>query len=284
MQVYRGFDTGTAKPPAQARAQVRHHLIDVAEPGEDFSMGEFVRLAGAAIREISHRGNLPVVVGGTGLYIRGLLRGVFEAPRRDERLRARLRAMADRRGDAFLHRTLARVDPPAAVRIAPGDPQRIIRALEVYLLTRRPLSAFFHEEGFGRELYPAVKLGIDLPREELYRRIERRVGRFVREGLFDETRRLLAAGYPESANAFKALGYREAVAAIRGTVTETEAVELIRRNTRRYAKRQLTWFRHETDVVWLDGTTPSGELIDRAEQLARDRFAQMGSPLSGGES
>ena len=276
MQVYRGLDIGTAKPPESAQRLVPHHLIDIAEPGQDFSMGEFVRLARGAVEAISAQGQLPIVVGGTGLYVRALLRGIFEAPGRDERLRRRLRGIAQRRGLEALHRMLARVDPDTASRLPSSDPQRIVRALEVYVLTRRPLSAHFREGGFGPELYRNVKLGIDLPRGVLYQRIDERVGRFAREGLIEEVRRLLGSGCPVEANAFKALGYREALEVLEGRLSEGEALELIRRNTRRYAKRQLTWFRREPGVNWLDGTLPPAELLDEGERVARPMLARLG--------
>src|SRR5436309_11356217 len=276
MQVYRGLDIGTAKPSLASRAAVRHHLIDVADPGQDFSMGEFVRLAQQAVAPIRGQGMLPVVVGGTGLCLRALLGGMFEAPRRDGRLRKRLREIARRRGERFLHRMLERVDPDVAARIAPSDPQRTVRALEVYLLTRRPMSAYFREEGFGPELYRNVKLGINLAREELYRRIDERVDRFVQMGLFEETRGLLAAGVPASANAFKALGYREAVEMLSGRISSKEAEELIARNTRRFAKRQMTWFRREEGVAWLDGALPPTRLLEEAEGIARPALEALG--------
>lgn len=276
MQVYRGLDAATAKPEARLRKAVPHHLIDVAEPGQDFSMGDFVRLAEAAIAGIAARAHLPIVVGGTGLYVRGLLKGPFEGPRRNEPLRERLRAVAGRRGGPFLHRMLLRVDAEAARRIQPNDPQRIVRALEVWLLTRRTLSEWFREEGFAADRYPSVKIGLDLPREELYRRIDDRVGGFVAGGLFDEVDRLIRDGRPRTANAFKALGYREALAVLDGRLERPEAVELIRRNTRRYAKRQLTWFRKEPGVVWLDALRGAEDLAEEAEALVRPALRLLG--------
>lgn len=276
MQVYRGLDAATGKPPAALRGRVPHHLIDVAEPGEDFSMGDFVRAAEDAIAGIAGRGRLPVIVGGTGLYVRGLLKGPFDGPRRDEPLRDRLRAIEGRRGAGFLHRLLRRVDPEAAGRIGGNDPQRIIRALEVWLLTGRPLSEWFHAEGFSADRYPAVKIGLDLPREELYRRIDDRAGAFIDAGLFEEVERLVASGAPRHANAFKALGYREALAVLDGRLQKPEAVLLIRRNTRRYAKRQLTWFRREPGIMWLDRARGFETLAAEAERVAREGLERLG--------
>jgi len=250
MQVYRGLDTATSKPGAADRARVPHHGLDLADPGEDFSMGEFVRFAEGAIAGIRGRGRLPVLVGGTGLYLRALLRGVAEAPRRMPGLRARLRAMGERHGVAFLHRMLRRLDPEGARRLPANDRQRIVRALEVRIAVGRSLGEMVRERPFGEERYDAIKIGLDMDRARLYRRIDERVDRFFAAGLIDEVRGLLADGRPASANAFKALGYREAAAHLRGERTLDDAMALTRRNTRRYAKRQLTWFRAEPGVAW----------------------------------
>jgi tRNA dimethylallyltransferase len=250
MQVYRGLDAATSKPGPADRARVPHHGLDLVDPGDDFSLGDFVRVAEGAIAGIAGRGRLPVLVGGTGLYLRGLLRGVAEAPRRVPRLRERLRALADRRGVPFLHRLLRRLDPEGASRLPPLDRQRIVRALEVRLATGRTLAEMLRQRPFGAERYDAIKVGLAMDRERLYRRIDERVDRFFAAGLVDEVRALLAAGRPAAANAFKALGYREVAAHVRGERTLEEAIALTRRNTRRYAKRQMTWFRAEAGVTW----------------------------------
>jgi len=250
MQVYRGLDRGTAKPGLEALRRAPHHGIDLAEPGQDFSLGDFVRASQEAIRSIQGRGRLAVLVGGTGLYLRGLLKGIVEAPRRDEILRTRLVALAERRGATRLHRLLARVDPAAAARVRANDRQRIVRALEVYSATRRGLSDLIRESPFGPDRYASVKIGLDMDRETLYGVIDARVGRFFADGLVDEVRRLREAGCPDTANAFKALGYRETLRHLRGELSLEEAIGLTRRNTRRYAKRQWTWFRKEEGVTW----------------------------------
>ena len=252
MQVYRGLDRGTAKPGPRELRRVPHHGIDLAEPGEDFSLGDFVRHAEAAIVSIRRRGRLPVLVGGTGLYLRGLLKGIAEIPRRDEPLRARLRALSERRGPAGLHRLLARVDPAGAARLRPGDRQRLVRALEVYFVARRRFSDLIDESPFGPDRFATVKIGLSMAREPLYRLIDARVDRFFAEGLADEVRRMLEAGRAETANAFKALGYRETLLHLGGALRLAEAVALTKRNTRRYAKRQLTWFRREEEVAWFE--------------------------------
>jgi len=252
MQVYRGLDRGTAKPgPGQLR-RAPHHGIDLGEPGQDFSLGDFVRHAETAIATIRGRGRLPVLVGGTGLYLRGLLKGIVDLPRRDETLRSRLRAISDRRGPEALHRLLARVDPAGAMRLPPRDRQRLVRALEVYYAARRGLGDLIGEAPFGPDRYATVKIGLSMTREALYRIIDARVEGFFAAGLLDEVRGLLAAGCPGAANAFKALGYRESLRHLQGELSLAEAIELTKRNTRRYAKRQWTWFRREEGVAWFD--------------------------------
>lgn len=268
MQVYRGLDAATSKPGPADRARAPHHGLDMADPGDDFSMGDFVRFAEGAIAGIAGRGRLPVLVGGTGLYLRALLRGVAAAPRRVPELRLRLRAVGERRGVAFLHRMLRRLDLEGARRLPPNDHQRIVRALEVRFAGGRPLGDMVREQPFGAERYDAIKIGLDMDRARLYRRIDERVGRFFAAGLVDEVRGLLAAGRPAAANAFKALGYREVVAHLRGERTLEDAVALTRRNTRRYAKRQLTWFRAEPGVTWFtidaDAASPFAAPLEHA--------------------
>jgi tRNA dimethylallyltransferase len=278
MQVYRGLDAATSKPAREERARVPHHGIDLVDPGRDFSLGDFVRSAERAIDGIWERGRLPVLVGGTGLYLRGLLRGVAEAPRRSPRLRARLEALAARRGVPWLHRMLRRVDPATASRLMARDRQRIARALEVFFRAGRPLSSLIGASPFSADRYDAVKIGLFLRRDELYRRIDARVDRFFAAGLVDEVRRLIASGCPPSANAFRALGYREVLSHLRGESTLEEARALTRRNTRRYARRQWTWFRKEPGVAWFEidprSPAPFEEALEHAgRELARRRSA-----------
>jgi tRNA dimethylallyltransferase len=252
MQVYRGLDRGTSKPGPEALRRAPHHGIDLADPGQDFSLGDFVRAGERAIEGIRKHGRLPVLVGGTGLYLRGLLKGIVDAPRRNEGIRERLRRLAERRGVPFLHRMLARLDPEAASLIQPADRQRVARALEVRFAARRGLPEMIRESPFGPDRYAAVKIGLSTRRETLYRLIDERVKHFFAGGLVDEVRALLRAGVPESSNAFKALGYRETLAHLRGEIGLDEAIALTQRNTRRYAKRQWTWFRKEEGVVWFE--------------------------------
>lgn len=259
MQVYRGLDRGTGKATREDRERVPHHSIDLADPGQDFSLGDFVRAAEAAITGIVRRGAFPILVGGTGLYLRGLLKGVINAPRRDAAIRGRLAAVAERRGTVHLNALLRRVDPEAASRIAPEDRQRLVRALEVFFASRRGLSEWIREAPFGADRYDAIKVGLTMDRGELERRIDARVRSFFAAGLIVEIRDLLAAGCPASANALKALGYREGLAHLQGTLTLPGAIALTQRNTRRYAKRQRTWFRKEQGVAWFDVDPARGD-------------------------
>jgi tRNA dimethylallyltransferase len=255
-QVYRGLDIGTAKPSAVERASVPHHLLDVADPSEAFSAAEFARLGRAALAGIRERGRLPVVAGGTGLYLRALLHGLFEGPSRDDALRARLERLAARRGDARLHRVLARVDAAAGARIAPRDRVRVIRALEVYFRTGRPISEEHREGAEPLAGFRRLVVGLDPGRARLREAVVARTRRMMEEGLVAEVRRVLASGVPVGARPLGAIGYRQAVAVLQGEMTEAEAEAAIVTATMRFAKRQMTWFRHqEPGILWF----PDGE-------------------------
>jgi tRNA dimethylallyltransferase len=262
MQVYRGLDAGTAKPSAEARRRVPHHLIDHRDPGRDYSAGDYVRDADAAIASISARGRLPVVAGGTGLYLRALLRGLVEAPRRDAGLRARLDRIAERRGPAALHRLLARRDPLAAARIGPRDRQRLVRAVEVALAGGQGLGALIDAHRFAHERYAAVRVGVDMDDALLRPRLERRVsGMLEGRRLVREVEALLESGVRLEANSLRALGYREVMAWRRGEIDEEEIAGLTLRRTHQYVKRQRTWFRREPGFRWFRlGAEPLAEL------------------------
>lgn len=253
-QVYRLMDIGTAKPTAGEQQRARHHLIDVVWPDEDFNAADFAAEAGHAIEDIRRRGKLPMLVGGTGLYIRALTEGLLEAPGSDAGLRDRLHACAENEGSAALHARLAHVDPEAAKRLHPNDLVRIVRALEVFELSGRPLTAFQQEHGFSRQPYRTLKIGLELDRKVLYRRIDQRAEAMITEGLIDEAQALLAAGYSPGLKALRTIGYRQAFALLRGELSRIEAVADLQRATRRYAKQQLTWFRRDTEIFWVDSS------------------------------
>jgi tRNA dimethylallyltransferase len=269
--VYRGFDIGTDKVPAAARRGVPHHLVDVVEPTEVYSAARYAREAAAAVRAITARGRLPVLVGGTGLYYRALTRGLFPGPGRDERLRARLDAMARRYGVERLHRLLGRVDPPAAARIRPRDAKRIVRALEVYYATGRPLTAHFAETVSPLADYDIVTVALRLPAGELSRRIEARVARQFAEGLVDEVRALLARGVPETAHPFSGLVYRQVLELLRGVRDEAATRALIAQENRRYARRQLIWFRKEPNLRWIHGAGECPDTLRAVEAYLAER-------------
>ncbi len=255
LQVYRLFDIATAKPTPEQRGRVPYHLVDCVDPVVDYTLADYIRDADRIISEIRSRRRVPIVAGGTGMYLRGLLKGILPAPARSPELRGRLQAMVHRFGSPRMHRWLAGLDPDSAERLPPADVQRIIRALEIALTGSRSWSSALSREGTwsrAEERYPALKIGLGMERETLVRRIENRVDAFFDQGLVDEVRSLLAAGVPESANAFKAIGYREVLATIR----DRSPIDLVRaevkKNTRRFSKRQRTWFRKEPGMHWLD--------------------------------
>lgn len=252
MQVYRRMDVGTAKPSPDLLARVPHHLLDICDPDADFSAADFLRHASRAIEEIHRRGKRVFLVGGTGLYIKTLIRGLVDFPGGNDAIREELEALGRTEGVAELHRRLAEVDPAAAARLHPNDRLRVVRALEVFLMTGRPLSAYHEEHRFAEERYDTLKLGIAVERELLYRRIEERVDRMVAEGLVEEVRGLLAAGWAPSLKAMGAIGYREVCAHLAGGLSIEEAVRLIKQNTRNYAKRQMTWFRKDPEIIWVE--------------------------------
>lgn len=252
MQVYRGMDIGTAKPSLKMRQRVPHHLIDVVDPDCNFTASDFRREAERAIADIHSRGKRIFLVGGTGLYIRILLKGLVDAPGGDPALRDELKAFAEREGNDALLRELAAVDPETAGAVHPNNRVRIIRALEVYRMTGRPLSSFRAEHGFATDYYRSLKIGLSAGREELYRRIDARVDRMLEEGLVDEVRGLLAAGCGPDLKPMRSLGYKEICAHLSGKYPLDEAVRLIKRDTRRYAKRQMTWFNADAEINWFE--------------------------------
>jgi tRNA dimethylallyltransferase len=275
VQIYRGLDIGSCKPTAAEQARVRHHLIDVLEPDDPCDAGRFVALADAAIADIRARGRAPLVVGGTGLWFRALVHGLAPAPAVPDSVRARIQAELARLGPAALHERLRQVDPQAAARIAPQDPQRITRALEVFEAAGQPLSALQAAHRFAERRYDALVLALDWPRAALYARIDRRVAELMGAGFLAEVDGLLARGLSPDLRPLRSLGYAELSTFRRGAGTLDEAVARIAQGHRRYAKRQLTWFRGVPETVWL----PPGDAgRERALQLARDHLADPAVP------
>lgn len=252
LQIYRHFDVGTAKLSPEQQRGIPHHMLDVAAPDENFSAGEYARRVRPLLAQIAARGKLPVVAGGTGFYLRALLDGLFPGPGRDDTLRERL-AAREARKPGSLHRLLRRFDPVSAARIHPKDRQKLVRALEVCLLLRRPMSQAFAAGQDPLTGYSVLKIGLSPPREQLYGRLDSRCRRMFESGLVEEVRGILAMGYPPTVKPLEAHGYRQALQLLRGELSYEEAVYHAQRNTRRYAKRQWTWFRQEPGVEWFAG-------------------------------
>lgn len=251
-QVYRYFDIGTGKVGPRERSRVPHHLLDLCEPTEEFTAGDYLRAGRAVLKKASGRGRVPIITAGTGLYLRALLEGLSPLPPRSPELRARLQARAEERGSDYLHRLLARVDPTAARAIGARDTPKLVRALEVYFQARRPRSELFREGRPRLKGYAVLKLGLMPERKELYERIEARVEAMLAAGWLEEMRRLRER-FPESAKPFGFLGYKQLAAHLRGVLSFKEAIKQTKHETRQYAKRQITWFRKEPGVTWLHG-------------------------------
>jgi tRNA dimethylallyltransferase len=252
-QLYRGFDIGAAKPSATERCGVPHHLLDVLDPNEESSAGAYRLLALAALGDLRARLRLPILTVGTGLYLRALLEGLSELPQRSESLRERLRTSASEHTPGYLHRLLFRLDPVAAKRIAPKDEQKLIRAIEVCLLARKPLTEVHRAGKAPLQSWCALKIGLLPPRQSLYQRIHARTDKMLAAGWLEEVRHLLERGLSPSAKPFDFIGYRQLRAVLEGKCTLEEARASIHQETRRYAKRQITWFRKESNVHWLPG-------------------------------
>lgn len=267
--VYREFEIGTAKPSQEERARVPHHMIDVASPSHEMTAGEYARQARRALAEIKSRGKLPIVVGGTGLYLKALLEGLFPGPQRSEELRTRLRETSIKKGVGYLHRILRCLDPPAAERIHANDEPKLIRAIEVSLAARAPMTEVLARDPL--QGFRVLTIGLEPDRIALYERINRRCEQMFSTGLVEETRGLLAR-YPQSLSRpnspLNALGYRQAVQHIRGELSLADAMTAASQSHRNYAKRQLTWFRNQhQDVRWLNGFGDDPQVRNRASGL-----------------
>jgi tRNA dimethylallyltransferase len=262
--VYRHFDIGTAKPSREQRAAVPHYLIDVAEPDVPFTAGEYARQARSAIADISARGKMPVVVGGTGLYLRALLEGLFPGPQRSEELRERLRS----RDSRHLHRLLTKLDAKAAANIHPNDTPKLIRAIEVCLASRSKMSELWQERGRDPLVgYRIVRIGLNPERQKLYERINRRARQMFEDGLVAETRQLIERYGSNKVGALDSLGYRQAAQFLSGESSREEAITAAQQGHRNYAKRQMTWFRREPEVRWLEGLGDEPDLEAEAARI-----------------
>jgi tRNA dimethylallyltransferase len=270
--VYRGFDIGTDKVPVADRRGIPHHLIDIVPPTAEYNAADFARDAARVIAAIHERGRLPILVGGTGFYYRALTRGLFPGPGKDEGLRSRLDRLAGRYGVERLHRLLRRVDPASADRIQPRDRKRIVRALEVFFQTGTPLTAHFEHtvSALGADV-AVTAIGLRLPAARLADRLRRRVDQQFEAGLLDEIRANLAAGVPETARPFGGLVYRQALEHLRGVRSEAATRDLVAQENRRYARRQLIWFRKEPRLMWFDGPGESAEVQARVFEWLAER-------------
>jgi tRNA dimethylallyltransferase len=277
--VYRGFDIGTDKPPASLRAAVPHHLVDICDPTQVYTAAQFADDATAAIRAIHRRGRLPILVGGTGFYYRALTRGLFPGPGADEGLRTRLEATAARHGVEHLHRILQRVDADSAARIMPRDRRRLVRALEVYLLTGRPLTAHFAATRSPIADCLTIGIALSMPPALTAERVARRVDEQFARGVVDEARALLAAGVPRESRSFGGLVYRQIMELLDGVRDEAATRALITQENRRYARRQLIWFRKEPNLMWFEGPGESPETLRRVSEALAARGVTTGDVL-----
>lgn len=266
--MYREFEIGTAKPTAEERAQAPHHLLDFVDPGDSVTAGEYARLARQVLGEIKQRGKLPLVVGGTGLYLRALLEGLFSGPQRSEELRERLRDRATAKGSAYVHAILKRLDPVAAGKIHANDRPKLIRAIEVCLATRQKMTEMWKQGRDPLTGFRILRLGLNPDRAALYDRINRRAAHMFDAGLIEETRRLLER-YGDRAWPMASLGYRQAVQVLRGELSRDAAIAAARQAHRNYAKRQMTWFRREPEVAWLHGFGDDAEIQRNAIESVR---------------
>ena len=267
--MYHGFDIGSAKLPVNERRGIPHHLIDVREPGQLFTAGDFARMARTVLHQIAQRNRLPVLAGGTGFYLRALLEGLPDAPERQEPVRARLLAREKLRPGS-LHRILARLDPAAADRIHQNDMKKLVRALEMRIVGRRPSAALLAEPANALTGFEVVKIGLDPARPELYRRIDERVAAMFQGGLIEEVQGILASGIPASAKPFESIGYAQVAGYLEGRLSFEAAVALAQQATRQYAKRQMTWFRRELNVRWFKNFGNLAEVQWEAASYLRD--------------
>ena len=268
--MYREFEIGTAKPSPAERARAPHHLLDFVHPTGYITAGEYARLARQALTEIKSRGNLPIVVGGTGLYLRALLDGLFPGPQRSEELREKLRQRVEQNGPGYLRRLLSRLDSDAAKKIHANDIPKLIRAIEVCLASRQKMTAMWKQGRDPLTGFRILRLGLNPERDALYARINQRAGSMFESGLLEETKRLLAK-YGDAARPLSSLGYKQSAQLLRGEIDRKTALQAAQQAHRNYAKRQMTWFRREPDVAWLKGFGDDPAIQEKAAALVVER-------------
>lgn len=273
VQIYRFFNVGSAKLSETERRGIPHHLIDIADPNQHFTAGDFARLGRAVLEEVAGRGHLPIVTGGTGFYLRALVDGLAPGPERDEFLRARLRGR-ELRKPGFAHRLLRRLDPQTASRVHPNDIPKVVRALEICIAARRPAAEVFAKGRDALSGFRILKIGLFPAREELYKRLASRMEAMFAAGLIEETRAILSRGYSPSAKPFESIGYKQALQCIAGTLSIEDALFYAKRDTRRYAKRQMTWFRQEPDLEILPGFGDEPAIVSKARDRVRQWLEQ----------
>lgn len=278
-QVYRGMEIGTDKPTVDERQGVPHRLIDLADPDQTFNTGWFRKAALLEIERLYAAGQLPFVVGGTGLYIRTLVRGLCPAPEADPHVRAELMKISVEQGRDQLYAELVRIDPETAARLHPNDEPKVMRALEVFRLSGQPMSAMQHQHAFGDSVFASLLIGLHRPKEVLYRRIEERIDWQLAHGMVEETRSLLDRGYARHLGAMKGLGYRQVSAYLAGEYGYDEMVRRFKRDTRHFAKRQMTWFRKEPGIVWV--SIEEEEPLERTADRVMERIDQFLASLAG---
>lgn len=274
-QIYKEMDIGTAKPSSAVRQKVPHHLIDLVFPDEIFDVAGFKARAEAIIKELQKKDKLPILVGGSGLYIKAVMDGLFIGPGADWKLREKLKKKEEKEGTGTLYQELERVDPITASRLHPHDQRRIIRALEVYHLSGKPIS--FYQTQFSSTLVNTVMIGLERERESLFRLINERVDRMVAEGLIEEVKSLLSKGYSEDLPSLQGLGYQQIIGLLRGEYPEEEAIRLVKRDTRRFAKRQMSWFKRDKRILWIDAEKFSSpdELSNEIVRIIVEKIPQM---------
>jgi len=269
MQIYKYMDIGTAKPTPDERKKAKHHLVDILFPDEEFSAALFKERAGKIISDLDKQDKTPIVTGGTGLYIKALTRGLFESPPVDRDIRQSLQERAASVGSECLHRELAEIDPTTAARLHPNDLLRIIRALEVYQSTKIPLSEHHEKHSFSDSPFETLKIGLTLDRQQLYTRIEDRVDKMIITGLVDEVKSLLNMGYTMDLNSMQALGYKQIILHLSGDISLDEAISLIKRDTKRYAKRQITWFNADPEIIRYSSGDKYTKILQRAKDFLK---------------